>query len=75
MVVAVGPGNHFVPNTPLRLRAARTCYDHIAGKIAVAISNVLTQLDVQAEALHCGSGPRNIATVVQRTGGRNDAQD
>jgi DNA-binding transcriptional ArsR family regulator len=36
MVVAVGPGNRFVPNTPPRLRAARTCYDHIAGKIAVA---------------------------------------
>jgi DNA-binding transcriptional ArsR family regulator len=44
MVVAVGPGNRFVPNTPPRLRAARTCYDHIAGKIAVALHDRLRQL-------------------------------
>ncbi len=37
MVVAVGPGSRFIPNTPPRLRAARTCYDHIAGAVAVAI--------------------------------------
>ena len=44
MVVAVGPGNRFVPNTPPRLRTARTCYDHIAGRIAVALHNRLKQL-------------------------------
>src|ERR1700730_13501617 len=44
MVVAVGPGNRFVPNTPPRLRAARTCYDHIAGKIAVALHDRFKQL-------------------------------
>jgi DNA-binding transcriptional ArsR family regulator len=44
MVVAVGPGNHFVPNTPPRLRTARTCYDHIAGKVAVALHDRLQQL-------------------------------
>jgi hypothetical protein len=27
----------FVPNTPNRLRAARTCYDHIAGTLGVAL--------------------------------------
>ena len=27
----------FVPNTPPRLRAARTCYDHIAGTIGVSL--------------------------------------
>src|SRR5882724_10795479 len=27
----------FVPNTPNRLRAARTCYDHIAGALGVAL--------------------------------------
>jgi DNA-binding transcriptional ArsR family regulator len=27
----------FVPNTPHRLRAARTCYDHIAGALGVAL--------------------------------------
>ena len=31
-------GRHaFVPNTPVRLRAARTCYDHIAGALGVGI--------------------------------------
>jgi DNA-binding transcriptional ArsR family regulator len=44
MVVAVGPGNRFVPNTPVRLRAARTCYDHIAGKVAVALHDRLKEL-------------------------------
>jgi DNA-binding transcriptional ArsR family regulator len=27
----------FLPNTPNRLRAARTCYDHIAGTLGVAL--------------------------------------
>jgi DNA-binding transcriptional ArsR family regulator len=44
MVAAVGPGNRFVPNTPPRLRTARTCYDHIAGRIAVALHDRLKQL-------------------------------
>jgi DNA-binding transcriptional ArsR family regulator len=37
MVVAAGSANRYVPNTPSRLRAARTCYDHIAGEVAVAL--------------------------------------
>ncbi len=37
MVVAGGPRERFVPNTPSRLRDARTCYDHMAGAIAVSI--------------------------------------
>jgi len=44
MVVAVGPGNRFVSNTPQRLRAARTCYDHMAGTIAVALHDRFEQL-------------------------------
>lgn len=31
------PRVNFVPNTPTRLRKARTCYDHMAGEVAVAI--------------------------------------
>ncbi len=31
------PSQNFVPNTPTRLRKARTCYDHMAGEVAVAI--------------------------------------
>ena len=33
----IAGGHEFVPNTPNRLRAARTCYDHIAGTLGVAL--------------------------------------
>jgi DNA-binding transcriptional ArsR family regulator len=36
-VLAGGARSTFVPNTPNRLRAARTCYDHIAGTLGVAL--------------------------------------
>jgi DNA-binding transcriptional ArsR family regulator len=35
-VLAGAPRDRFVPNTPNRLRAARTCYDHMAGTLGVA---------------------------------------
>ncbi len=36
-VLAGGARSEFVPNTPNRLRAARTCYDHIAGTLGVVL--------------------------------------
>jgi len=36
-VLAGGSPDNFVPNTPSRLRAARTCYDHIAGTLGVSL--------------------------------------
>ncbi|MGB8476972.1 MAG: ArsR family transcriptional regulator [Candidatus Acidiferrum sp.] len=36
-VLAGGSRTNFVPNTPPRLRAARTCYDHIAGTMGVSL--------------------------------------
>jgi DNA-binding transcriptional ArsR family regulator len=36
-VLAGGSRDVFVPNTPNRLRAARTCYDHIAGALGVSL--------------------------------------
>ena len=36
-VLAGEPQQKFVPNTPNRLHAARTCYDHIAGSLGVAL--------------------------------------
>jgi DNA-binding transcriptional ArsR family regulator len=36
-VIAGGGDSTFVPNTPSRLRTARTCYDHMAGELAVAL--------------------------------------
>ncbi|HEY8310732.1 MAG TPA: helix-turn-helix domain-containing protein, partial [Gemmatimonadaceae bacterium] len=35
-VLAGGVRSTFVPSTPNRLRAARTCYDHMAGSVAVS---------------------------------------
>jgi DNA-binding transcriptional ArsR family regulator len=40
-VLAGGPRREFVPNTPSRLRAARTCYDHIAGTLGVQLHDHL----------------------------------
>jgi hypothetical protein len=37
MVVAGVARKEFVPSTPERLRMARTCYDHMAGRIAVSL--------------------------------------
>ena len=36
-VLAGGTRVPFVPSTPSRLRAARTCYDHMAGTVAVSL--------------------------------------
>jgi DNA-binding transcriptional ArsR family regulator len=43
-VLAGGSRDAFVPNTPHRLRAARTCYDHIAGALGVALLDRFTVL-------------------------------
>jgi len=37
LTVLAGPRKRFVPNTPNRLRAARTCYDHMAGTLGVSL--------------------------------------
>src|ERR1700739_3851673 len=36
-VLAGGSRSDFIPKTPERLRAARTCYDHVAGALAVLL--------------------------------------
>jgi DNA-binding transcriptional ArsR family regulator len=36
-VLAGGSRDKFVPSTPSRLRAARTCYDHLAGTLGVSL--------------------------------------
>jgi len=43
-VLAGSPRRRFEPNTPHRLRAARTCYDHMAGALAVALHDRLLAL-------------------------------
>lgn len=41
MVLGGNERGTFVPNTPSRLRWARTCYDHMAGTVAVALHDRL----------------------------------
>ncbi len=43
-VLAGRSRDKFVPNTPSRLQAARTCYDHIAGTLGVSIHDRLAAL-------------------------------
>ena len=43
-VLAGGARNTFVPNTPTGLRAARTCYDHIAGTLGVSLHDRFAKL-------------------------------
>jgi len=43
-VIAGGPRNKFVATTPSRLRAARTCYDHLAGTVGVALHDRFTAM-------------------------------
>lgn len=43
-VLAGGSGDQFVPNTPSRLRAARTCYDHMAGTVGVSLHDRFQRL-------------------------------
>jgi DNA-binding transcriptional ArsR family regulator len=44
-VVAGCSPNKFVPNTPNRLRAARTCYDHVAGTVGVQLHHRFMALE------------------------------
>ncbi len=43
-VLAGDVRGNFVPRTPSRLRAARTCYDHMAGTLGVSLHDRLTAL-------------------------------
>jgi DNA-binding transcriptional ArsR family regulator len=43
-VVAGGVRGRLVPTTPRRLRAARTCYDHLAGEVGVLLHDRLMAL-------------------------------
>ncbi len=59
-VVAGGTREPFVPNTPIRLRFARTCYDHIAGTLGVALND-------RFRALHWLSGGSGTDSAYELT--------
>jgi DNA-binding transcriptional ArsR family regulator len=44
LVLSGASNDDFIPNTPHRLRAARTCYDHIAGALGVALHDRMLKL-------------------------------
>jgi DNA-binding transcriptional ArsR family regulator len=44
-IVVGGPRKQFVPSTPAYLANARTCYDHMAGRVAVVLNKRLTELE------------------------------
>jgi DNA-binding transcriptional ArsR family regulator len=44
-ILAGGSRTSFEPNTPNRLRTARTCYDHLAGTLAVALHNRFREMN------------------------------
>ena len=54
-VLAGGSRDAFVPNTPNRLRAARTCYDHIAGALGVSLHDRLRALGWLSNASGAGN--------------------
>jgi DNA-binding transcriptional ArsR family regulator len=49
-VLAGTPRHQFVPNTPNRLRAARTCYDHMAGTLAVLLHDRFRTMEWLSDA-------------------------
>ena len=58
-VLAGGSRDKFVPNTPSRLRAARTCYDHMAGAVGVSLHD-------RFKALGWLSAVPEAATIIRR---------
>jgi DNA-binding transcriptional ArsR family regulator len=63
-VLAGDAPHRFVPNTPNALRAARTCYDHIAGTLGVALYDrfvALGWLAVSAKDVSCDLTPAGHA--------------
>jgi DNA-binding transcriptional ArsR family regulator len=56
-VLAGGTRDVFVPNTPNRLRAARTCYDHIAGTLGVALHDRIKAMGWLSSASRDSAGP------------------
>lgn len=65
-VLAGTPRHAFVPTTPTRLRAARTCYDHMAGAVAVALHDRFQTLKWLAPGSQGGNG--YILTAAGATG-------
>lgn len=55
----------FVPSTPSRLRAARSCYDHLAGALAVALRERMQSLGWLLEG-QAGGGDYLLSEIGQQ---------
>jgi DNA-binding transcriptional ArsR family regulator len=74
--VLSGSRPRFVPSTPNRLRAARTCYDHLAGTLGVSLHDRLMALEWLAESSEVASGTRRASVRASGTGGASeDSED
>ncbi|GAB3646916.1 ArsR/SmtB family transcription factor [Ramlibacter alkalitolerans] len=51
---------HFVPSTPEPLRAARSCYNHLAGRLGVALFEAMLQ-----QGLYAWTGPARAEVTPQ----------
>jgi DNA-binding transcriptional ArsR family regulator len=56
----------FVPNTPNRLRVARTCYDHIAGTVGVGLHNRFKALGWLGDVSHAGENAYDLTKIGAR---------
>jgi DNA-binding transcriptional ArsR family regulator len=65
-VLAGGSRAPFVPNTPSRLRAARTCYDHIAGALGVSLNDRFRELGWLSDVLKNGDNACDITPGGQK---------
>jgi hypothetical protein len=59
-VLAGGSRNKFVPSTPNRLRAARTCYDHIAGTLGVSLHDRLIAMGWLSSSANSSENARDL---------------
>jgi DNA-binding transcriptional ArsR family regulator len=69
-ILAGGTTRKFLPNTPEPLRKARTCYDHMAGAVAVALHDQLLR---EGWLIHDRPGDRD-AYDVSEAGARTFAR-
>lgn len=65
-VLAGAPRTPFVPSTPDALRTARTCYDHMAGAVAVALHDRMFALRWLAHAPAEGEAAYALTPAGQR---------
>ena len=73
--VLSGGRPRFVPNTPSRLRAARTCYDHLAGTLGVSLHDRLMALEWLAESSEAASGTCWASAASVRASGTGGASE